>query len=238
MNYVCIDGNNFTLIAYAAAARHPIEMPLEDRIYGILSSMIRGLKKKFDGKFYVCWDTYGSTSSRKDLDSSYKATRNHSLFDFKIVESCKNLYNDYGIRSLSLPECEGDDALFVLCKLLKEQDPQSHIVVVSRDCDMLQIVQEGYANEIYDPCKKKAIEVPWYRITEYKALVGDPADNIPGVRGIGKKKALQVITGMIALDENQQEQYSKYLKMVDATLNPKYQENYRRMKELLGETQN
>lgn len=236
MNYICIDGNNLTLIAYAAANRSLDGTPLEDKLYAILTSMIRNLKKKFEGEFYVCWDTYGGTHSRRALDSNYKATRDHSKFDFQAVESCKCAYEDYGIKSLSIPKCEGDDALFVLCQLLKENNPQGRITVVSRDKDLIQIVQEGYANEIYDPCKKKALEIPWYRITEYKALVGDSSDNISGVKGIGPKAALKIISGLQQLNEAQKEQYEHCLNLVDAKRNPSYITNYEYTKEYLRTT--
>lgn len=236
MNNICIDGNNYTLIAYSAALRSKEGASLEDRLQNVLASMLGSLHKKFEGNFYVCWDTFGGTASRKALDPNYKATRDHSRFDFEAVEACKYLYEDYGVKSLSLPECEGDDALFVLCKILKERDPQCHNIIISRDRDLIQVIQEGYAKELYDPCQKKNVEIPWYRITEFKALVGDSSDHISGVKGIGNKTALKIISGLQQLGESQREQYEHCLNLVDAKRNPSYRKNYILMKRLLSDS--
>lgn len=224
MDNICIDGNNLTCIAYSTPVLG-IEDAL-DRTYSVLFRMLDKLKQKYDGNFYVCWDTKGGTTFRKQIDSKYKATRDPSKFDFTVIEKCKSLYEDFGIKSISIPQCEGDDALFVLCKYLRKKDPQSNIVVISRDKDLLQIVQKGYANTQYDPVKKSNITPPWYDVVKYKALVGDSSDNISGVKGIGQKAAIKIISGMKTLTEEQETQYQKCLKLVDATMNPNFEKNY------------
>lgn len=233
MRHICIDGNNLTLIAYAASRNLQGNYPESEKLYYILTKMLGNLKKKFEGDFYVCWDTYGGTSFRKQLDPNYKSTRDHSKFDFKIVEDTKIAYEEYGIKSISIPQCEGDDALFVLCKYLKSKHPQDVITLISRDKDLLQIVQAGYAKEIYDPCKKKNIEIPSYDIVKFKALVGDSSDNIPGVRGVGSQGALKVLNGTKQLTESQKIEYKNCLRLVDARLNPNFENNYNLIEELL-----
>lgn len=227
MTNIILDGNNHVLIA-ASVAIKKASTPEEftDVLYSLLCSTIIKLKKKFDGNFYICWDTYGGTAFRKELDSDYKATRSSNKFDFKAIESCKSVYDDYGIKSISIPHCEGDDAIFVLCRYLKEQNSQCNNIIVSRDHDLIQVVQAGYAKNVYDPSKKDYMEIPYYSIVEYKALTGDSSDNIKGVTGIGPKTALKVISGMEKLTEEQQKQYEHCLDLVDARRNPNYEKNY------------
>ena len=233
MDYICIDGNNFTLIAYAASENMLGDYPKKDKVYYVLSKMLGSIKKKFDGEFYVCWDTYGGTSFRKELNPEYKSTRDNTRFDFEVIESCKEAYESFGVKSISIPECEGDDALYALCKYLKNRNYQDQGVIISRDEDLIQIVQDGYANYIYNPSKKRFMDIPWYSIVKYKALAGDKGDNIKGVRGIGKKGALKVLSGEATLNESQQTQYEEALKLVDAKLNPFYERNYQYIKETL-----
>lgn len=222
MTSIIIDGNNLTLIAYAASLNSQYKGTEGEKLFIVLSSMIQSLKKKFSGDFYVCWDTFGGTSFRKELDSNYKAGRDHDRFDFEEVEKCKNLYELYGIKSLSIPECEADDAIFVLCKALGGEN-----IIISADKDLIQVVQEGYASKLYDPRRGKGeVEIPPYSIVKYKALVGDNSDHISGVVGIGPKKALFILDGSIKLTEEQNRQYEHCINLVDAKRNPKLQENY------------
>lgn len=231
-NFVIIDGNNHLFIGYNAALRDRpnSDEDLSNKLYHIISIMIQVLKRKFSGEFYVCWDTAGGTSSRKKLDPSYKSNRDHSKINFKIMESCKSIYEDYGIKSIGIPHCEADDAIFALSRVLKEKNPQSKITIVSRDHDLIQVVQKGYATEIYDPVKKSVLEIPWYDIVKFKALIGDSSDCISGVRGIGEKSALKILSGKVALKEDQKKEYEKCLLLVDAEKNPQYESNYESLK--------
>lgn len=231
MNSICIDGNNFSIIAYTSCGKVP-EDKLEGAVYNSLAKMLGNLKSKFSGDFYVCWDTKGGTSFRKNLDNNYKATRKTGFIDYSLIEKTKSLYEDYGIKSINIPRCEGDDALYVLCKYLKEKSPQNNICVVSRDRDLLQIIQAGYANSLWDPVKKVKVEVPEYDVVKFKAIAGDSSDNIKGVEGIGPVGAIKILEGIRKLTESQKEEYEHALKLIDARLNPNFEYNYSKIKEI------
>lgn len=234
MNSVCIDGNNFSIIAYTSCGKVSGDK-LEEAVYNSLARMLGNLKNKFSGNFYVCWDTRGGTTFRKRLDNNYKATRKPGAIDFSIIEKTKSLYEDYGVKSISIPRCEGDDALYVLCKYLREENPQSRIFVISRDRDLLQIIQAGYANQLWDPVKKEEVTLPEYDVVKFKALAGDSSDNIKGVEGIGPVGALKILNGERRLTESQKIEYENCLKLVDAKLNPYFESNYTMIKEILNE---
>ena len=230
-----IDGMNFALIAAAASQRSAIDKPAVDKYRDVLWAMLRSITKKLPhDKWYVCWDSYGGKDFRSDIDDNYKAGRSMVAgLSYKDIDDSHELFNYYNITSLEIPRSEADDAIHVLCKLLKESNPQDVITIISRDKDLIQTVQAGYANEQYDPVKKAYMEIPFYSIVKYKALVGDPADAIPGVKGIGPKKALKIITGAENLTPEQEEVYNKYLAMIDFNLNPRFEENIIAMKELI-----
>lgn len=235
-NYVLIDAFNHVLIAASVAlSRTSTEEDFQNMLSAILLGMIQNLKKKFNGKYYVCWDSPGGTAFRKEKNPSYKANRDHSKINFKAITACSSLYETYGMENVTIPECEADDLIFVLSQALREQHPQACITVVSRDKDLIQIVQAGYATQIWDPVKKQFQEIPFYSIVEWKALVGDKSDSISGVDKIGEKTALRILSGNLQLTESQRKQYEECLELVDATKNPNYLKNLKLVKAILQE---
>ena len=236
MNYYVIDAFNLTLIAAAGAINSKQDLPLEDKLYNILSHMLNSLRSKFsNGKWYAVWDTYGGTQFRKEIDENYKSNRSNSLIDFKEILACKSTYEFYDIENIEVPNSEADDIIFVLCKNLKEKHIQSNITIISRDKDLIQVVQAGYASNQYDPVKKENIKIPAYSVVDYKALVGDSSDVIKGVPGIGSKTAIKVLTGFYPLTGEQKEIFEKCKDMIDATRHPRFQENYSFVKQLIKE---
>ena len=69
---VVIDGNNYTLIAYAASQKIKTNQSPEEKLTTVLYSMLKKLKNEFPGDYYVCWDTYGGTWFRRNIDQNYK----------------------------------------------------------------------------------------------------------------------------------------------------------------------
>lgn len=236
-NYLVIDSFNFLLIAAGAS----LNSQEEDAFQNIARAMTYKLLKMYPGyRVYACWDSAGGTAFRKDKsDSKYKSNReNHPKpVDIKELLKIKPFFESRGIVNVEIPATEGDDVIFVLCKAIREQNPKSKITIVTRDKDMIQVVQKGYATNIYDYTRKKDMDIPFYDIVMYKSLVGDPADCIPGVKGIGDKGAKKLIseamvTGNLRLNEDQRKQYEDCLDLVDATRNPKYESNIEYIKSL------
>jgi DNA polymerase-1 len=82
------------------------------------------------------------------------------------------------------------------------------VFIVTSDKDMLQIVDERI--KIYDPVKDRVLDEEYVkekfgvgpeRVTEFMALTGDAADNIPGVKGIGEKTARELLLNFRDLEE-------------------------------------
>ena len=132
-----------------------------------------------------------------------------------------------------MPQCEGDDAIYALAKELSAKDEDSHIVLFSRDKDLIQVVQAGYADEVYDPHRKSMMTIPNYPVVMLKALAGDSSDNILGVKGIGEKTAIKVINGEKALTESQKAEFERCLKVIDASLNPNLANNCEEIKKYI-----
>lgn len=245
MQNVIIDGFNFAFIG--AYIGYKDESDTEEAKVSKTLNVLDGMLNRLDVRFpsahmYACWDSPGGTVFRKQLDEGYKANRpEKKLINFEVISTIRELFKSRGILDFSIAATEGDDAVFALCKALKEKHPVCENIVVTRDRDMLQVVQAGYARGVYEPVKKDFIEIPDYPVTVFKALVGDRSDNILGVRGIGEAKAKKLIAnqikqGKLDLNEEQLEQYEKCLKMVDATKHPRFNENIEAARRFLEKT--
>ena len=245
MQNIVIDGFNFAFIG--AYIGYKDESDTEENKLNKTLSVLDGMLNKLDIRFpsanmYACWDSPGGVTFRKQLDENYKANRpEKKLIDFKAIATIREMFKERGISDFSIKATEGDDAVFALCKALREEHPLCENIIVTRDRDMIQVVQAGYARGIYEPVRKDFIDIPDYPVTMFKALVGDRSDNIPGVKGIGEAKAKKLIAnqmkeGKLELNEDQLEQYEKYLKMVDATKHPRFDENVRAAKMFLEKT--
>ena len=159
---------------------------------------------------YVGWVHDSGTSFRKDTFPDYKATREKLSEDLQQdfdrgMERISDLLEAYRIPIITVPGYEADDVLGTLARHAVEQ--KLNVVIVSGDKDFQQLVRPGlwllnpgrggHANiEEHWVSVENATErlgVPPERVTDYLALVGDTSDNIPGVKGIGDKTAVELV---------------------------------------------
>jgi len=160
---------------------------------------------------YLGWVHDSGTSFRHETFPAYKATREklsedlQQDFDRGMDRIC-DLLEAYHIPVLTVPGYEADDVLGTLAKHAVQQS--MNVVIVSGDKDFQQLVRPGVwllnpgrggaANvEEHWVSTDNATErlgVPPSLVTDYLALVGDSSDNIPGVKGIGDKGAVELVT--------------------------------------------
>ena len=159
---------------------------------------------------YLGWVSDAGSSGREELLGAYKANRialpPEEQEDFDTgVERVRQLLAAYRIPTLELEGYEADDVIATLAKQGAAQDLE--VCVVSGDKDLLQLVQPkvwvlnpwhgppGRTTEKWYGLENahERLGVPPERVVDYLALVGDTADNVPGVKGIGDKGALALI---------------------------------------------
>lgn len=147
---------------------------------------------------------------RDDLFADYKGTREKMPDELSLqIERIKQVVQALNIPVLELEGYEADDVLGTIAQQAKTQQVPVHIITGDRD--LLQLVDENTqvelpsrANrppELYD--ETAVIErfgVRPNQIVDWKALVGDSSDNIPGVRGIGEKTATKLLNEYGTLD--------------------------------------
>lgn len=196
---VLIDANNRAWAAFHSYSRLTHNGKGVSMLYG-LPSMLKPLITEFNPDFLaLVWD--GDRSKvRMKLHPEYKGTRKHKgLVDYDdflrqraLVQ--KALYY-LGVRQVYNPNCEADDLIAKLVKVLKKKG-YDDIIIVSGDKDFHQLI--GRYVRVFSESKKMLIhysnckEVFGYhpgQCVDYLTLVGDDGDNIKGYPGIGPKKA-------------------------------------------------
>jgi DNA polymerase-1 len=169
-------------------------------IYGFINILNKILKEKKPEFLAACFDVSKDTFRLKKF-AAYKIQR-PPMPDglFSQIPLIKEIISAYGIAILEKEGYEADDIIATLAHRARHKDIS--VTIVSSDKDMLQLVDENtvvfspYKDEgtVYD--RQKVLErfgVAPERISEIIALMGDDADNIPGVPGIGEKTAVELI---------------------------------------------
>ena len=137
---------------------------------------------------------------RHDIDPNYKANRSPAPEDLKTqLPVAISWIEKMGFKSFLQEGFEADDVIAAATKFAKEHDIK--VRIVSHDKDLYQLIEDGKV-VIYDPIKRQEVDrekcfekfgVYPERVGDYLAIVGDAADNIPGVKGIGAKGAKKLI---------------------------------------------
>ncbi|MFQ5417927.1 MAG: DNA polymerase I, partial [Myxococcota bacterium] len=117
----------------------------------------------------------------------------------------RELIEAHGITAIEVADFEADD---VIATLVQRAPRNVRIDIVSTDKDLMQLVDErvhlldGIKDRRYGPAEVEArFGVPPDRVLDLRALVGDPSDNIPGVKGIGLKGAAKLIQEWHTVEE-------------------------------------
>ena len=170
--------------------------------YAIVYNFFRGVRpliEKFNpDKVYFVLEGY--PQFRLNLDEFYKADRKRPDESFRqqkdiIVDLVKRCMPFISVRH---PDFECDDVIATLTAIHANQNDEC--IIISSDTDFIQL-HNIFDIKLYNPIKKKFIEKPDYDYITWKALRGDPTDNIPGIKGIGDKTALKIVKNSKLMQE-------------------------------------
>jgi len=201
-----IDGSSYLYRAYHALPdlRNQNNEP-SGVIYGVLN-MLKKTMSEYTSDFVVCvFDAKGKTF-RNDIYSDYKANRPHMPEDLAIqIEPLKKAIRALGISMLSIEGVEADDVIGTLAEDAVKQDME--VIISTGDKDLAQLVNENITlvntmtNEVLDiEGVLNKFGVPPEQIIDYLTLIGDKADNIPGVDKVGPKTAVKWLNEFGDLD--------------------------------------
>lgn len=178
--------------------------------FGFLKSLLEVLEKYPPTHVAVAFDTRQPTF-RHEADETYKAGRPETPPEFvEDVENLQQVLAALRIPILAVPGFEADDILGTLCRLAPHE---YRVQILSGDQDLFQLIdREGRIRVLHLNSKDRVSEFgpqevkeklgiwPW-QVVDYKALCGDPSDNIPGVKGIGPKRAAELLQRYGSLEE-------------------------------------
>lgn len=200
-----VDGHSLAFRAYFAlpsTLRAPDGMPIQV-VYGFMGMLFRLLEDHRPNWLAVTFDE--GRPFRHDLYDAYKAGREDIPDDIGAqVTRLRRLLTALEVHQVGGAPFEADDYIATLARRARADRPDASVLVVTGDRDLFQLVDEGthvlYPQKgiregvIYDADAVTArFGVTPAQLTDFKALVGDPSDNIPGVRGIGEKTAAKLI---------------------------------------------
>lgn len=179
-------------------------------VFGFASIAIEVIKKLDPDYVVVAWDkSKTATSKRKEIFPEYKAGRTRPPDDFFAqIPLLHELLRSFGWPLLEIDDYEADDIIGTISVQATEKDIET--CIVSGDYDMMQLLSKHTSVYI----NKKGSDMMRFTETEfeekygvkleqfidYKALVGDSSDNIPGVKGIGPKAAQTLLAEYGTLD--------------------------------------
>jgi DNA polymerase-1 len=166
-------------------------------VFGFANMLRKLIREEKPDAIAVAMDPRGG-SFRRELFAGYKATRDAQPEDLTTqLPLARELIDAWRLPVLEVPGFEADD---VIATLAATAPPDWEVVIVSSDKDLMQLV--GGRVVLLDSMKDKRIGpadvverfgVPPEKLLDVRALVGDPSDNIPGVKGIGEKGAAALI---------------------------------------------
>jgi DNA polymerase-1 len=185
----------------------------------------------------VAWDLKAPTFRKIQYDE-YKANRPPMDEDLAFqIDRTKEVVEKLNIPQYGMEGYEADDIIGTLSRIALEE-PETQIVIVTGDRDSLQLIKEkdivvflpihnhnaksivfdeDKVNEVYGLSPKQIIDL--------KSLMGDPSDNIPGVKGVGKVTATKLIQEFGSLE-------NLYRSLDEAKVSPRIKELLRSGKEM------
>ena len=205
-----IDGLNtflrsFTMINHINPDGHHI-----GGLTGFLKSIGYAIRMCDPTKIVIVFDGVGGSNARRNLFPDYKANRNvnrmtnYSIFQSKAEEQ-ESINNQMErliqylkclpVTVISIDGLEADDIIGYLANKFQAYDETQQVTIMSADKDFLQLVSPKVS--LYSPTKKKVYApkdvleeygVSSINFINYKILLGDSSDNVPGVTGLGPKK--------------------------------------------------
>ena len=213
-----VDGMNtflrsFTMINHINPEGHHI-----GGLTGFLKSVGYAIKMIEPTKVVIVFDGVGGSNAKRNLYPEYKANRNknrmtnYSIFSNKEEES-ESINNQMArliqylqllpVSLICIDGIEADDTIGYLATKLENYSATKEVTIMSADKDFLQLVSNKV--KVYSPVKKKIYKpkdvledynVSSYNFVNYKILMGDTSDNLPGVNGLGPKKLLKLFPAL------------------------------------------
>ena len=163
-------------------------------VYGFARELVRVIEQEKPEYLAVAFDV-GKTF-RDKIFPEYKATREKMPDDLRSqITRIREMVDAFHIPRLEMDGYEADDVLGSVAKIAAEQG--LGVKIITGDRDLLQLVNERTtvylagddSTYVTDADVVKKLGVKPNQVVDYKAIVGDTSDNIPGIKGVGEKNS-------------------------------------------------
>ena len=209
---ILVDGNNLLFRSYYATAYSGNLMQNSkgfptNAIYGFVN-MINKIITEEEPKYMIVAFDKGKTFRHEQYDF-YKQGRSETPEELKVqFPIAKDILNAMGIKYYECDNYEADDIIGTFAHYCDEEEDFIG-TIVSSDKDLLQLISPDIDMKLLK--QKDYIRyneqtffedygIPPKQVVDLKALMGDPSDNIPGVKGVGEKTALKLLQQYKTLD--------------------------------------
>ena len=181
-------------------------------IYGFLTIMFKLLEEEKPEYLTVAFDVHAPTFRHK-MYAEYKGTRKPMADELRQqVPVIKEVLHAMGVKTIECAGLEADDLIGTLSNRCENEGME--VTVISGDRDLLQLATEHVkiripktkqgkteSEDYYAKDVEERYQVTPKEFIDLKALMGDTADNIPGVPSIGEKTATKIITQYHSIEE-------------------------------------
>lgn len=221
--FLLVDGHALIYRAYHAFPELTDETGmLVNAVYGFSRILLTTLRDFHPEYVAVCFDSKEKTKRAEEY-AEYKAHRPEMPDDLKPqIEVIRSVVTALNIPQFIHPGLEADDLIGAVTKQVyskkagsqatPESDQQPLTVILTGDKDLLQLVDDNV--RVFIPARsqrqgdieydsgvvERLVGLRPDQIVDYKALMGDSSDNIPGVKGVGPKTAVALIQQFNTLD--------------------------------------
>lgn len=176
-------------------------------VYGFLLVFLKAVKEFQPNFIAACFDVKGPTF-RHEKYAQYKAQRPKAPDElYQQIPIVKKVLSDFGVPVYEKQGFEADDLIGTIARIASQSGSASdlEIIIVSGDSDNFQMInpqigvyalRKGVKDTIlYNEARvaEKYQGLKPIQLIDYRALRGDATDNIPGVKGIGEKTAIDLL---------------------------------------------
>ncbi|MEB3830149.1 DNA polymerase I [Phormidium sp. CCY1219] len=216
--FILVDGHSLAFRSYHALAksrdgglRTSTGIPTS-ACFGFLKSLIEVMAAQEPQYLAIAFDL-GLPTFRHEADATYKSDRPETPEDLLVdLEHLQELLAGFNVPIVTAEGYEADDVLGTLA--MRASSAGHQVKILSGDRDLFQLVDDskhisvlylrrgsffGHSafasyQEFTDEEVREKMGIPPALVVDYKALCGDPSDNIPGVKGIGDKTAVKLLS--------------------------------------------
>ena len=209
---ILVDGNNLLFRSYYATSYSGVIMKNSkgfptNGLYGFINMMNKIIEEEKPNYILVAFDK-GKTF-RHEKYAEYKAGRREMPEELKLqFPKAKEVLDAMGIKHFEIDNYEADDIIGTLAKIVDDED-EFIATIVSSDKDLLQLISKEVEVKLLktkgfirfdEKTFKDTYGTTPIRMIDLKALMGDASDHIQGVKGIGEKTAINLLTKYQSLD--------------------------------------